>query len=340
MSSQASTERQHSGAMSELGPLFHAHGGALERHELLDLGWTDSAIRRAIRDGEIVRIRFGTYAHGPTWHHSNPVERHRILARAVLGKLGRHVYASHYSAATLLGIEVWGVDLSEVQVGRLDGRTDRVDAGVRYHCGAIDPASLVEVDGVLVVPPVRAAVETALVGTLETGAVAITSAMRDLGVSAAHLEDALERVRTWAGAVTARRAAGLADARMESVGEVRSMCFFSTHAIPLPVPQHEIRDASGQFVGRSDFWWELFQHVGEFDGLVKYGRLNPYDTDVGRVLVDEKRREDAFRGLGHGVSRWTWSELGPRRSATTAERIKADLDRSRRIRRRIIDLGA
>ncbi len=118
------------------------------------------------------------------------------------------------------------------------------------------------------------------------------------------------------------------------------MCFFSTHAIPLPVPQHEIRDASGRLVGRSDFWWELFHHVGEFDGLVKYGRLNPYDTDVGRVLVDEKRREDAFRGLGHGVSRWTWSELEPRRSATTAGRIKADLDRSRRIRRRIIDLGA
>ncbi|RYJ06607.1 MAG: hypothetical protein EON52_05505, partial [Actinomycetales bacterium] len=188
--------------MNELGPLFHVNGGALERHELLELGWSDGAIRRALRDGDIVRIRFGTYAHGPTWRHATPVERHRVLARAVLGKLGRHVYASHHSAAALLGIEIWDVDLTEVQVGRLDGRTDRFDAGVRYHCGAIDPATLVEIDGVLVVPPVRAAVETALRGSLEAGAVSMTSAMRDLGVSAGQLDEALERVQTWAGAVT------------------------------------------------------------------------------------------------------------------------------------------
>lgn len=326
--------------MDDLGTLLGASGGALERHELLDLGWTDKTIRRALRDGDLVRIRFGTYAHGPTWRQSDPVERHRVLARAVLGKLGRHVYASHHTAAALHGMDVWGVNLSEVQVGRLDGRSDRVDAGVRFHRGEIDAYSLVEIDGVLVAPAARAAVETSLGTSVEPGAVTLTSAMRDLGVTRDEITDTLEQLRLWQGGVTAVRAAGLADSRLESVGEVRSMCFFSAFAIPLPEPQHEIRDRSNRLVARSDFWWERFRHVGEFDGIVKYGRLNPYDTDAGRVLVDEKRREDAIRDLDHGVSRWTWGELDAPRAPTLAARLKSDLHRSARLARRIIDLGA
>ena len=326
--------------MNDLGHLFHAVGGSLERHELSDLGWTDTTIRRAQRDGGITRIRYGTYAHGPTWRAASPVERHRILTRAVLGKLGRHVYATHHSAAALHGLDLWGVDLTEVQVGRLDGRSGRLDAGVRYHCGAIDLGDLVEIDGILATSPARAAVETALGGPTASGAVALTSALRDAGVDPAEITELVQSVAQWPGAVSAAHAASLADPRLESVGEVRSMCFFAAHAIPLPEPQHEIRDASGTLIARSDFWWERFLHVGEFDGLVKYGRLNPYATDVGRVLVDEKRREDAMRQRVNGVTRWTWNELDPSRERALASRLRADLARSAQLSRRIIDLGA
>ncbi len=326
--------------MDDLGHLFHAVGGSLERHELHDLGWTATALRRALRDGDITRVRYGTYAHGPTWRASSSVERHRILARAVLGKLGRHVYASHHSAAALHGLDLWGVDLAEVQVGRLDGRSGRLDAGVRFHCGEIDDAELVEIDGILVSSPARAAVETALAGTTATGAVTFTSAMRDAGVPEAEIAELITAVERWPGAVSATRAAHLADPRLESVGEVRSMCFFAAHAIALPELQHEFRDASGLVIARSDFWWELFCHVGEFDGLVKYGRLNPYATDVGQVLVDEKRREDAIRQRANGVTRWTWQELHPSHERGLAARVRADLARSARLVRRVIDLGA
>lgn len=326
--------------MDDLGHLFHALGGSLERYELSDLGWTDTTIRRAERDGHIIRIRYGTYAHGPTWRAASPVERHRILTRAVLGKLGRHVYATHHSAAALHGLDLWGVDLAEVQVGRLDGRSGRLDAGVRFHCGSVDLGDLVEIDGVLATSPARASVETALGASTATGAVTLTSAMRDAGVTAAEIDELVSFVERWPGAVSATHAAGLADARLESVGEVRSMCFFAAHAIPGPEPQHEIRDADGTVIARSDFWWERFVHVGEFDGLVKYGRLNPYATDVGRVLVDEKRREDAIRQRVNGVTRWTWNELDPSRERALADRLRADLARSAQLTPRIIDLGA
>ncbi|GAA1738214.1 type IV toxin-antitoxin system AbiEi family antitoxin domain-containing protein [Aeromicrobium alkaliterrae] len=326
--------------MDDLTSLFGACGGSLERHELADLGWTETTVRRALRDGDIVRIRFGTYAHGPTWRRADPVERHRILTRAVLGKLGRHVYASHHSAAALHGLDLWGVDLAEVQVGRLDGRSDRLDAGVRFHRGAIDAASLVEIDGVLVAPAGRAAIETALGAPVECGAVTLTSAMRTGAASRSEIDTLVRTFGRWPGAVSASRAATLADPRLESVGEVRSMCFFGAHAIPLPEPQHEIYDDDGRLVARSDFWWRLYRHVGEFDGLVKYGRLNPYATDVGRVLVDEKRREDAVRRLVNGVSRWTWHELDPPRAGMLATRLRTDLERSAQLSRRVIDVGA
>ncbi len=70
------------------------------------------------------------------------------------------------------------------------------------------------------------------------------------------------------------------------------------------------------------------------------GRLNPYATDVGRVLVDEKRREDAMRQRVNGVTRWTWNELDPSRERALASRLRADLARSAQLSRRIIDLGA
>ena len=326
--------------MDDLAPIIHALGGSLERHELLDLGWTDTEIRRAMRAGLLVRIRFGAYAHGASWRASPPDERHRILARAVLSKLGRHVIATHQTAAALHGLDVWGSDLRHVQVGRLDGRTARIDAGVQFHRGTIDPDDLVEVDGVLAVSPARAAVETALVGSFEAGAVAMTAALRDRGVTRDEITEMVDKLGSWAGALAARRAMNTADPRLETVGEVRSMCLFRVHAIALPEPQVEIRDAAGRLVARTDFLWERARHVGEFDGLVKYGRLNPYETDVGRVLVDEKRREDAVRRLSYGVSRWTWSELAPAVAAQTAGRIREDLERSRVLAPRAIDLGA
>jgi hypothetical protein len=49
--------------------------------------------------------------------------------------------------------------------------------------------------------------------------------------------------------------------------------------------------------------------VGEFDGLVKYGRLLRPGQTPGDAVVAEKRREDRVRDEGLRVVRWTWDEL-------------------------------
>jgi hypothetical protein len=60
---------------------------------------------------------------------------------------------------------------------------------------------------------------------------------------------------------------------------------------------------------RTDFYWEEFRTVGEFDGKAKYGRDLRPGQDPGEAVYREKRREDALRDLGLQVVRWTWDEL-------------------------------
>ena len=117
---------------------------------------------------------------------------------------------------------------------------------------------------------------------------------------------------------------------METVGEVRSLYLMWRFDLPRPELQRTLVLRNGRSA-RLDFLWEESRHCGEFDGMVKLGRLNPFgDGDV-RALVQEKQREDAVRDRRWGMSRWGWIDLGPARRAATARMILEGLAQSRRL---------
>ncbi len=311
-----------------------ARGGFAHRHDLLAAGLQDRHIRLAMRTGLLVRLRHGTYAPKVLHDALSPEQQHVLLARAVVDRLGDGVVLSHQTAAILHTGVSYGVDLSVVHVTRLDGRGGRIESGVDHHVGQVLPDDDVcLVDGLPVVVASRAVVESSSLAGVESGMVTASFAIRNRCVEVAELEDRLGRHARWPGMLQVRLALRRAEPRCESVGEVRSLYFFVTHGLPIPTPQVEFRDADGLFA-RADFTWLEHHHVGEFDGLVKYGRLNPHRGDAaGQVLVDEKRREDRIRALDYGVSRWTTPELDPRRQARLAERLREALEQSRRRRR-------
>ncbi len=76
--------------------------------------------------------------------------------------------------------------------------------------------------------------------------------------------------------------------------------------VPLPVLQHRIISASGQYYDL-DFYWPEQNIGGEFDGKIKY--LDPRYRN-GRtpeqVVYDEKVREDELRLELTGFGRWDW----------------------------------
>src|SRR5262245_7221977 len=63
------------------------------------------------------------------------------------------------------------------------------------------------------------------------------------------------------------------------------------------------RDRDGTIIGRADFCWPRHRTLGEVDGNVKYASGDP------KVLFDEKLREDALRGQGWELVRWTSGDV-------------------------------
>jgi hypothetical protein len=316
--------------VQELAAIAEANGGYLMRGQLNELGLSDDEIRGRCRSGDLKRIRHGTYVVAAVWSLLDDVQRHVVLARSVLDKLGSAVVATHQTACALHGLDLWNCDLSLVHVTRIDGRQGRREAGVVHHQGVVPESDVVEIDGRAVVHPMRAAIEVAT-SSIEVGMVVLSSMMRRTGVDKDEVHEAVEALDRWPGIRTAGLAARLADARLESVGEVRSLFMFWRFKLPFPEIQRRISNSLGVVIARSDFSWHAYRHVGEFDGLLKYGRLNPYDRDIGRVLTDEKSREDAIRSEGWGMTRWTWAELGTHVQKRTATRILEDMERSRRL---------
>lgn len=86
-------------------------------------------------------------------------------------------------------------------------------------------------------------------------------------------------------------------------------------------------DANGRVIARCDFGWEEHRTVGEFDGLVKYGRLLKPGQTVGEVVHGEKYREDSVRDLGYAMVRWGSSDL--QRERVLGDRLRRAFARAR-----------
>ncbi|WP_456698397.1 type IV toxin-antitoxin system AbiEi family antitoxin domain-containing protein [Aeromicrobium sp. P5_D10] len=318
--------------MDELAYAAKINGGYLFRHQLNSLGCSDRLIRALTRTGTLTRLRHGTYAPTESYRKLSPEEKHRVVTYSILDKLGPAVGASHHSASAIHGHDLYDVDLSKVHVTLLDGRSGRTEAGVVFHEGTTDTTgAFIEFDGRLVSSPIRSVYETASLTTTESGLVLASSALHKGPFSKEELVESGGQFAHWPGTRKARLAIRLSDGRLESVGEARSLHMFWRHGIPFPELQYVVADGNGRFIARTDFCWCGYRHVGEFDGLSKYGRLNPYSTDVGQVIADEKIREDLVRDQFLGMSRWIWSGLAPKAQATTAGTIFQGMQRSKKL---------
>jgi len=156
-------------------------------------------------------------------------------------------------------------------------------------------------------------------------------------VDVAELKEVAECQRDWAGSVKANRVIDFSDPRAATVGESRGRVLIARLGLPAPDLQRRIDDSDGGLLGFSDLYFDEYRTAGEFDGRQKYGRALYERTgrldqvDIGEVLWQEKRREDAIRDHGHEVVRFVWSELDGRDSLVRARFLRA-FDRGARRR--------
>ena len=243
--------------------------------ELRRQGFSADEVVRMVRRGELCRLRRGAYVHPSVSSgdvHTELRESHMQLIGATLPQLHPRAVLSHGSAAVIHGLPLFPAMLDTVHVTR-----DRQGGGVlrstlRVHGSLLRDVDRVVLDGIPVTSISRTIVDLARTVTYDQG-VAVADRGLALGLDPSMLADHLKQARSWQGAPQARRVVGFADGLSESVGESFSRVRLSQAGLPRPTLQHEVFDDRGILIARCDFAWPERRTVGEFDGMVKYGRL-------------------------------------------------------------------
>lgn len=285
-----------------LKALLDRQDGVANVRQLEHAGVTRQVLKAAVKRNEVLRLPRGLLVDAERWQHTTSWDRHLVRARGLMlgpiGAPGSSVALSHHSALALHGIPFVGVD-ERVHIVRTDGRRSSSDALVCSHA-ATSPRWVESVDGIRAVKPMRAAFQVAALFGVESGVVSVDGCLQ-AGASDDDLDDAAAAGGYGRGALNVRVVKDFADGRSESAGESRVRWVFSLLGLPEPVPQAQIRNAEGEFVGRVDFLFKEQRTIVEFDGLAKYAERSD--------LVREKAREDALRALGYTVVRITWADL-------------------------------
>lgn len=318
--------------MTTIEGTIATNGGYITRAQALDCGATDRDLLRALRSGELVRIRQGIYAPKGSYEALDAVAKHVVLAKAVLAVQRGPVALCGPSAAAMYGLELYQHDLQTVHLLRLDAAATRSNAGVKHHVMEVDPERDIDRrEGLAITSLARTAWDVARMSSLESAVITLDSALQLRSDLEGQLLDQHVSHKHHPGARTARLAIALADGRSANGGESYARVQFYRFQIPRPELQVPIHDRNGHQVAIVDFYWDDERHVIEFDGTVKYQKyLRPGET-VSDAVIREKRREDDIRRTGRGVSRLVWSELMPPRVRQTMAILRGDLEQSRRL---------
>lgn len=136
-------------------------GGVAAASALRLRGIRAREITRAVRAGDLVRVRRNALVDGATWRKAAPWERHALRARAVAASFPRDapLALTHHSALAVWGIALYGVD-DRVHLTSTDGRRGRNDDRVSFHRPV--PAPFVtDHRGISLVRPAAAIVQVA-----------------------------------------------------------------------------------------------------------------------------------------------------------------------------------
>lgn len=283
--------------------------GVLLRGRMLDAGFNDAAIQRAVRAGVLVRIRQGAYALADVWAGADPLQRYLMRVRAVRLKYDATVAVSHFSAHLLRGGPDWQVPIEDVHLTHLDGRTARRQAGVVHHNGICRLADVTRDElGWLTSPP-RTALEVASRLPRDAAVASLDWYLRS-GITSHHeLKSTFSAMAAWPDTLSLQIALRLADGLAESVAETMFRLLCLDAGLPAPIAQYEVRQGR-RFVARVDFAWPGLRTIVEVDGRAKYHRLRRTGESIEAMVMREKGREDDIREVtGWTVIRITWSDL-------------------------------
>ena len=310
--------------MTELLPADSSNPVFL-RCEALGAGYSDREIARLVKGGQWHRLRHGAYVPAEVWTGASERHRHALLARAVLKQARTDAVLSHVSAIAEYDGPKWGLRLDVVHVTRTDKKAGRREAGVCQHQGVLLPADVTTRNGLFVTSPARTAIDITTVASTEAGLVAVNHLLHAALTTKQAISERYDSMVHHPHTLRTDLVLRLADSRIESVAESRTVFLCWRQHLPSPEPQWLVTDERGRELARLDFAWPAYGVWLEFDGREKYVKYLREGETVTDVVLREKRREEMIRELtGWRCIRITWADLAyPER---TAARIRAVLE--------------
>lgn len=297
------------------------------RRELVVNGWTDAALRRAVKARALAQPRRGGYTAYDAFVPLDARGRHAMTTRTVLMQAESPASASHGSALIWYGAPDYGLDLGTVDTTRHDGRAGRREAGVVQHRGVLVQGDLVDIMGVSVMSPTRGLLELTSTSSTEVG---LVHANHLLFTGQTTLEDLRARfasMREWPGTLNTDIVLRLADARIQSLLESLFDLLCCRNSIPRGEPQYQVRcPDTGALVAQLDFAWPERGRYVELDGKQKYGELLRPGQQPLDVLLKEKERDKLVKRItGMECDRFTYQDVD-RREAQTVARLRVLLN--------------
>jgi hypothetical protein len=304
--------------------------GVALRSELKAAGHSDRDLARLVRVGILLRVRRGAYVDAAIWKAADATARHRLVAHAVIKQAKTRLIVSHVSAVPFHDGPVWDLSLDTVHVTRPDRRAGRAEAGVRQHQGTLRSGDVLSCEGIEVTSATLTALEVTTCASAEASLVVVNDFLHRKLTT---LEDLRRRYASMSQdpfTLKTDLVLRLADPRLESVGESRTLFMLFRGGVPMPEPQYKLRDDHGDVVARLDFAWPELGVWLEFDGRQKYVKYLRDDETVVDVVLREKERESMIAEMtGWRCVRITWADLA--NPNATVARILAMLGLSPRL---------
>ena len=231
----------------------------------------------------------------------------RLKLVAVVQRVPGSYAFSGLTAAWLLGLDVSWCEPIEVTIAR--DVPVRARAGVRLRRAALPESDVTRRLGLRMTSPLRTVCDLGSRRDPVESVVAVDMALHARLVDLSKLERHIQAHPGEKGIKRLRRAVRLADPRSESPMETRMRLELIRARLPRPAVQAELRDATGNFIGRADLYYPDRRLVVEYDGQNHKDRL-----------VADLRRQNALVNAGYHLLRFTGVDMRTPGSVVTQVR--------------------
>lgn len=116
-----------------LSALSAAHFGVFTVRDAYDCGYHRQSLSQLVRSGQALRVGPSAYVDRARYEAASPERRHEMATRAAVRTFDGRVYASHYSALTLMSLPVFGAPLDHIHVARASDSLSRRRPGLSIH---------------------------------------------------------------------------------------------------------------------------------------------------------------------------------------------------------------